>query len=150
MCLNRRAFWQGLGVNAVSSSKTGCNSEFVTIYINGKYSGGSSHFSSLQIKYVIMKSIAAIKLTWMTAKPTAPKPNTATDDPASTLQVFQTAPRPVLHATHKVDTRVHQSPNLTPHPNRQILSSGAASLIFAQEISLTTVYSENVEQPMKW
>ena len=30
-----------------------------------------------------------------TAKPTAPRPKTATDEPYSTLQLFQTAPRPV-------------------------------------------------------
>lgn len=71
---------------------------------------------------------------WITANPTAPKPNTATVASFSTLQVFQTAPRPVE----------------TPHPKRQTLSKGDDWSILAQEISLTTVYSEKVEVPMKW
>lgn len=65
---------------------------------------------------------------WIIAKPTAPKPNTATEDPGSTLQVFQAAPRPVL----------------TPQPNKQTLSKGEFSAILAQEISLTTVYSRKL------
>jgi hypothetical protein len=36
-----------------------------------------------------------------------------------------------------------------PHPNKQILSSGASSLIFAHDISLTTVYSEKGEKNEK-
>ena len=61
---------------------------------------------------------------------TAPRPNTATVEFVSTLQVFQTAPRPVE----------------TPHPKRQAFLRSAALLIFAQEISATTVYSDMVEQ----
>ena len=67
------------------------------------------------------------------AKPTAPSPNTATVVPSSILHVFQAAPSPVL----------------TPQPNKQIFSSGASSAILAQDISLTTVYSEKVEHPFQ-
>ena len=35
-------------------------------------------------------------LTCIQARPTAPRPNTATVLPSVTLQVFHTAPRPVL------------------------------------------------------
>ncbi len=73
-------------------------------------------------------------LTCTTAKPTAPSPNTATEAPASTLHVFHTAPNPVL----------------TPHPNKHALFRGMRLLIFAALISAMTVYSEKVEQPMKW
>lgn len=69
----------------------------------------------------------------MTANPTAPRPKTATDEPVSTLHVFQTAPQPVA----------------TPQPRRHILWSGASVGTLAQEISATTVYSEKVEQPIK-
>ena len=65
---------------------------------------------------------------------TAPRPKTATVLPRCTRQVFQTAPQPVA----------------TPQPMRHIFSSGASGVIFASEISATTVYSENVEHPMKW
>lgn len=65
---------------------------------------------------------------WMTASPTAPSPKTATDAPSSTLHVLSTAPSPVE----------------TPQPKRHTFSSGAFSLILAQEISATTVYSANV------
>jgi hypothetical protein len=36
-----------------------------------------------------------------------------------------------------------------PHPNKQILSSGASSLIFAHDISLTTVYSKIQKKKLK-
>jgi hypothetical protein len=56
---------------------------------------------------------------------TAPTPKTATVEFVSTLQVFQTAPRPVE----------------TPQPKRQAFLRSALELILAQEISATTVYS---------
>ena len=52
--------------------------------------------------------------------------------PGSTLAVFSTAPMPVV----------------MPQPSRQTFSSGAALLIFASEISGSTVYSLNVLVPM--
>ena len=67
-----------------------------------------------------------ILLACIAANPTAPKPKTATVEFSSILQVFHTAPKPVL----------------TPHPNKQILSRGADFSIFAQDISATTVYSK--------
>lgn len=70
----------------------------------------------------------------MTARPTAPRPKTATEVPGSTLQVFKTAPHPVD----------------TPHPSTQILLKSQCGLIFAAEIAAMTVYSLNVEQPIKW
>ncbi len=52
--------------------------------------------------------------------------------PGCTLAVFITAPMPVV----------------TPQPSRHTSSSGASLLIFASEISGTTVYSEKVDVPM--
>lgn len=52
--------------------------------------------------FALFMSIAKIRLAflvfaaWTQAKPTAPSPNTATVAPSWTLQVFQTAPNPVL------------------------------------------------------
>ena len=80
----------------------------------------------------MMRPALAMTAPWMTDSPMPPSPNTATLAPGSTLAVFSTAPMPVV----------------TPQPSRQTLSSGAAGLIFASAISGTTVYSENVEQPM--
>jgi hypothetical protein len=71
---------------------------------------------------------------WMTESPTAPQPKTATLEPISTWQVFHTAPHPVL----------------TPQPRRHIFSRGARGETLAHEIAARTVYSEKVEQPMKW
>ena len=79
-----------------------------------------------------MRSALAMTAPWIQDRPIPPRPKTATVEPASTLAVFKTAPIPVV----------------TPHPNRQALSKGASGLIFARAISGTTVYSENVEQPM--
>ena len=92
-----------------------------------------------------------------TARPTAPRPHTAHVLPGSTLAVLSAAPYPVG----------------TPHPSKQTLSSGAVRstcqsgarllsnyflfffspwtrVTLAREISATTVYCENVEQPIKW
>mmetsp|Transcript_23865 Transcript_23865/g.59281 ORF Transcript_23865/g.59281 Transcript_23865/m.59281 type:complete len:208 (+) Transcript_23865:1318-1941(+) len=76
----------------------------------------------------------ALAEAWMTARPTAPSPNTATLEPASTLDVFHAAPHPVA----------------TPQPSMHTLWRGASMAIFAAEISEITVYSEKVEHPMKW
>ena len=54
--------------------------------------------------------------------------------PGSTCARYIAAPRPVD----------------SPHANRHAASSAASGLIFASEISLITVASANVEQPMKW
>ena len=62
-----------------------------------------------------------------------PAPNTTQVEPASTLAVFIAAPRPVER----------------PQANRQARSSGASGLILASAISGITVYSANVEVPMK-
>eukprot|EP00438_Fugacium_kawagutii_P001031 Skav205839 [mRNA] locus=scaffold160:424215:428029:- [translate_table: standard] len=70
---------------------------------------------------------------WITERPTAPKPKTATLLPPSTFSVFQAAPRPVE----------------TPQPSSEQTSRGAVSETLAHEMSATTVYSEKVEQPMK-
>ena len=97
--------------------------------------------SDLAISYLpslrsmpMMRLAPAILAAWTTARPTAPRPKTATELPVSTFALFQTAPQPVE----------------TPHPKRQIFSSGASIMTFAQEISASTVYSDMVEQPMKW
>merc|ERR1712048_1113001 len=81
-----------------------------------------------------MRPAPAIFAACTTARPTAPRPKTATEAPASTLHVFQTAPSPVE----------------TPHPKRQALLRGMRGLIFAAGISAITAYSAKVEQPMKW
>jgi len=52
----------------------------------------------------------------------------------STFAVFIAAPRPVE----------------SPHAKRQARSSGASAVTFARAISGITVYSANVEVPMKW
>ena len=71
----------------------------------------------------------------MTApSPTKPAPKTTQVDPGSTRAVFSAAPRPVE----------------SPQANRQTRSSGASGLTFASAISGMTVYSANVEVPMKW
>jgi hypothetical protein len=91
----------------------------------------------------------------ITDKPTAPHPKTATEAPFSTWHVFHTAPHPVD----------------TPQPSKLIFSNGAAVDTFAHEMAASTceymnkgvneqrhknmfgkhtVYSENVEQPIKW
>ena len=70
----------------------------------------------------------------MTApSPTMPAPKTTQVEPASTFAVFIAAPSPVE----------------SPHANRQAPSSGASGSIFASAISGITVYSANVEVPMK-
>ena len=63
-----------------------------------------------------------------------PAPNTTHVEPGSTGAVFIAAPSPVER----------------PHANRHARSSGASGLIFASAISGITVYSANVEVPMKW
>ena len=73
------------------------------------------------------------KYSWIIESPTARKPKTATLAPLSTLQVFQTAPSPVT----------------TPHPKREATRGFALGLIFANEISLTTVYLEKIEHHIK-
>ncbi|MNR26668.1 hypothetical protein D3C85_1438980 [compost metagenome] len=83
-------------------------------------------------------SIAMIRLAlailapMIADKPIPPKPNIATVDPSSTLAVLRTAPIPVV----------------TPQPSKQTCSRGAALGILANEISGTTVYSENVDVPI--
>ena len=42
------------------------------------------------------------------------------------------------------------SPVESPHANRHACSSGASGLTFASAISGITVYSANVDVPMKW
>src|SRR5439155_391898 len=65
--------------------------------------------------------------------PTMPAPNTTHVDPAWTAAVFIAAPSPVER----------------PHANRQARSSGASFVILARAISGITVYSANVDVPMK-
>jgi hypothetical protein len=77
-----------------------------------------------------LNNITTIRIRLLT---TAPTPKTATVLSTSTLQVFQTAPNPVL----------------MPQPNKHIFSNGAFLSILAHEISAKTVYSDMVEQPMK-
>ena len=70
----------------------------------------------------------------MTARPTAPSPHTAIELLLRMLGLFMTAPQPVV----------------TPQPSRHICLGSADGLIFAREIEQRTVYSEKVEQPIKW
>src|SRR3954452_19388086 len=63
-----------------------------------------------------------------------PEPNTTHVDPGVTPAVYIAAPRPVDK----------------PHANRQARSSGASSETLASAISGITVYSANVDVPMKW
>ncbi|MCY1308653.1 hypothetical protein D9M70_586780 [compost metagenome] len=84
------------------------------------------------VSTAMMRPALACTAPWITARPMPPRPNTATVSPSLTLAVLCTAPRPVV----------------TPQPSRHTFSWGAAGLILASEISLTTVYSLNVEQPM--
>ena len=70
----------------------------------------------------------------MTApRPTRPQPKTAQTEPGSTRAVKKTAPMPVD----------------SPHANGAQPSSGASGLTFASAISGMTVYSANVDVPMK-
>src|SRR4051812_50227281 len=63
-----------------------------------------------------------------------PAPKTTQVAPASTFAVFMAAPRPVE----------------SPQAKRQACSGGASGLTFARAISGITVYSANVDVPMKW
>ena len=104
----------------------------------------------------------AILAPWMTANPTAPSPNTATLALTSTLQVFQTAPKPVdtPHPNkHAVKRQVKQiiTESQRKRHTRIIsiwtdvpFSKGNSFEILAQLISARTVYSAIVEHPMKW
>src|SRR5579884_473078 len=65
--------------------------------------------------------------------PTSPAPKTAHVEPRSTLAVLSAAPIPVER----------------PHAKTQARSSGASEAIFASAISGITVYSANVDVPMK-
>ena len=65
--------------------------------------------------------------------PTIPAPKTTHVDPGSTLAVFMAAPSPVE----------------SPQAKRHARSRGASLLILASAISGITVYSANVEVPMK-
>lgn len=60
----------------------------------------------------------------MTERPTAPRPNTATEQLGSIFAVLTAAPYPVVIA----------------HPKRQTRSRGADGLILAIEISATTLH----------
>eukprot|EP01047_Picozoa_sp_COSAG01_P092406 COSAG01_NODE_23785_length_802_cov_0.705548_2_plen_78_part_00 len=71
-----------------------------------------------------MRSAPRICAPCTQASPTAPRPNTPTLEPASTSQVFHTAPKPVE----------------TPQPSSEQVSSGAVLETFATEISAVTVY----------
>ena len=62
-----------------------------------------------------------------------PAPKTTHVEPASTFAVLIAAPSPVER----------------PHAKRHAPSSGASGLIFARAISGITVYSANVDVPMK-
>ena len=62
-----------------------------------------------------------------------PAPKTTHVEPGSTFAVFIAAPSPVE----------------SPHANRHAPSSGASGVIFASAISGITVYSANVDVPMK-
>jgi hypothetical protein len=125
--------------------------KLVRIEVDGNDFGGSGHLGTLDhgeslriqkqlsicvnigfdcVTHVSKQNITTIGIKLRT---TAPKPNTATVLSTSTLQVFQTAPNPVL----------------IPQPNRHIFSNGAFLSILAHEISAKTVYSDMVEQPMK-
>ena len=63
-----------------------------------------------------------------------PAPKTTHVEPAATFAVLSAAPSPVE----------------SPHANRHACSSGASRLTFASAISGMTVYSANVDVPMKW
>ena len=65
--------------------------------------------------------------------PTRPAPNTTQVEPASTFAVCIAAPRPVER----------------PQANSAAPSSGASGSTFASAISGITVYSANVDVPMK-
>ena len=80
----------------------------------------------------MMREAFAITAPCTTDRPMPPRPKTATVEPGVTFAVFSTAPMPVV----------------MPQPKRQTLSRGAFGLIFATEISGSTVYSENVLVPM--
>ena len=86
-------------------------------------------FMSTPTMYLQPATLAA----WMTERPRAPRPKTASEVPGSTLVVLNTAPHPVE----------------TPQPSRHILSRSAPRLILAAEISAMTAYSAKVLQPMK-
>ena len=82
----------------------------------------------------MMRSAPCRRAPATAPRPTMPAPNTTHVEPASTLAVNIAAPSPVDR----------------PQANRQARSSGASCGTFASAISGMTVYSANVEVPMKW
>jgi hypothetical protein len=75
-----------------------------------------------------------ILAAYTTERPTAPSPHTATVEPGLIVVLFMAAPHPVL----------------IPHPIKQALVGSEFGFILAAATSQMTVYSLNVEQPMKW
>ena len=71
---------------------------------------------------------------WITLSPTPPQPNTATEEPFSTLALFRTDPIPVI----------------TAQPIRQALFNGTSSEILTTEFSVTIVFWEKVPTPPYW
>ena len=69
----------------------------------------------------------------MTARPTAPRPQTATELLEWKFGLFITAPHPVG----------------TPHPSRQAENGSLKEFSFAKLMEQRTEYSEKVEHPMK-
>ena len=69
-----------------------------------------------------------------TPRPTSPQPNTAHVEPGCTSAVYSAAPIPVAR----------------PHANGAQPSSDASGETLASAISGITVYSANVDVPMKW
>src|SRR5919197_6512969 len=67
----------------------------------------------------------------MTLSPTPPQPNTATDEPGTTLAVLKTAPTPVV----------------TPQPTSAARSSGIFGSIFTRLSTCTVAYSAMTPQP---
>lgn len=69
----------------------------------------------------------------LTARPTAPSPKIATEEPFFGFATFRVAPKPVD----------------TPQLRMQTLSNGAFGSILARQPSWITVYSLNVDVPRK-
>ena len=81
----------------------------------------------------MIRSAPWIRAPATAPRPTRPQPKTATTEPGCTSAVYIAAPRPVER----------------PQANSAQPSSGASGLTLASAISGITVYSANVDVPMK-
>ena len=109
---------------SVSATMTSCTGLSLSLGLTqsvAPHALAAANLSGL-VSTAMMRDAPTSTAASMQARPTAPRPNTATVLPACTLAVLCTAPQPVV----------------TPQPSRHTLSSGAAGDTLAQLTSWIT------------